>query len=125
MYNSFNMALSALHKSIKFSVGDTIQVVQKIKEGDKERLQTFEGIVIGIKGRNQGQTFTVRRIGAQNIGIERIFPVNAPAIEEIKLVKQGKRGVRRAKIYFIRNKSPREVERIYSRAGRREKAKKK
>lgn len=113
------MALKAKHKEIEFGVGDVIRVVQKIKDDEKSRTQAFEGTVLGIKGRGETKTFTVRRIGAQKIGIERIFPLNMPSIEEIEVVKKGMRGVRRAKLYYTRDKSRKEIESIYSRTKQR------
>lgn len=85
-----------------FNVGDTVRVMYKIIEGGKERIQPFEGIVIGKKGEMTSKTFTVRRIGAGGIGVERIFPVYSPNISEIQVVKQGQ--VRRAKLYYLRGK---------------------
>lgn len=119
------MALKAKHKDIEFGVGDRIRVIQKVQEGDKIRKQTFEGMVIRIKGREENKSFTVRRIGIGQIGIERIFSLFTPAIENIEVVKHGTKGIRRAKLYYIRKKSRREIEKIYSRAAKREKAKKK
>ncbi|MFC1710030.1 50S ribosomal protein L19 [Patescibacteria group bacterium] len=118
------MAVNAKKDNIEFGVGDTIQVTQKVVEGGKERLQTFEGIVIGIKGRGESKTFTVRRIGVQKIGIERIFPLSSPVIENIVVVKEGSKGVRRAKLYYIRDKSRKEIEKIYTR-NKRERVNKK
>lgn len=121
------MSIKAVHgegEGTKFGVGDTVRVVQKITEGDKKRLQTFEGIVIGIKGRNINKSVTVRKVGTAQIGIERIYPLASPSIEKIEVVKSGIRGVRRAKLYYIRGKSRKEIEKIYSRAGARELAKK-
>ena len=117
------MALKTQIGEITFAVGDTVRVIQKIKEeGDKERLQAFEGMVIGIKGRGREKTFTVRRIGAQRIGIERIFPVSSPSIAAVEVVRTGGEGVRQAKLYFTREKAKREIEQIYSRANRRARA---
>lgn len=110
------MALNAKFKEEIFSIGDLIRVVQIIKEGDKKREQTFEGIVIAIKGGSGEKMFTVRKVGAQKIGIERIFPINSPSIKDVKVVKKGLRGVRRAKLYYIREKSKKEIERIYTRS---------
>ena len=107
------MALKAKHKNNQFGVGDLIRVSQRIKEGKKERLQAFEGMVIGIKGRGNQKTFTVRRIGAQQIGIEKIYPLNLPTIEKIEVVKRGTSGIRRAKLYYTRDKSKKEIDRIY------------
>ena len=113
------MALKIKHNKNEFGVADRVRVSQKIKEDDKERLQTFEGIVIKIKGRGNNKSFTVRRIGVQGIGIERIFPLNSPSIESVSVVKKGVRGTRRAKLYYIRGKSQKEIEAIYSRASRK------
>ncbi|OGM20240.1 50S ribosomal protein L19 [Candidatus Woesebacteria bacterium RIFCSPLOWO2_01_FULL_37_19] len=113
------MALFAKHKEIEFGVGDVIRVAQKIKEGDKKRLQVFEGIVIGIKGREENKSFTVRRIGAQQVGIERIFPIISPTIESIDVVRKGTKGVKQAKLYYIRNKPKREIDKIYTRNAKR------
>ncbi|MBU0569846.1 50S ribosomal protein L19 [Patescibacteria group bacterium] len=119
------MALTTTHKEVTFGVGDNIKVIQNIREGEKTRFQTFEGIVIKIKGREENQSFTVRRIGVQQIGIERIFPTLTPTIERIEVVRKGTRGVRRAKLYYIRDKSKKEIERIYTRAKKKEESKKK
>ncbi len=118
------MAIKAKHKDVEFGVGDRIRVIQKVQEGEKIRKQTFEGMVIKIKGREENKSFTIRRIGIGQIGIERIFPIFTPAIEKIEVVKHGTKGIRRAKLYYIRKKSRREIEKIYSRAAKREKAKK-
>ncbi len=118
------MAITAKHKDTNFGVGDRIKVHQRIKEGEKERTQTFEGMVIGIKGRGMGKTFTVRRVGAQNIGIERIFPLESPQIEKVVVDRKGKKGARRAKLYYTREKSRREVDAIHMRAQKKELQKK-
>ncbi|MBX4206017.1 50S ribosomal protein L19 [Candidatus Microgenomates bacterium] len=114
------MALKATIKETTFGVGDTVRVIQRIKEdADKERLQAFEGMVIGIKGRGNEKTFTVRRIGAQRVGIERIFPVSSPAISAIEMVRDGTSGIRHAKLYYTRTKPKKEIETIYSRANKK------
>jgi len=82
-----------------FKVGDTVRVYYKIVEGEKERIQPFEGVVIRIKGSGPNKTFTVRK-ESYGVGIERIFPYYSPNIEKIEVVKYGK--VRRAKLYFLR-----------------------
>jgi len=117
------MALTVKHKEVEFGVGDVVCVHQEVREAEKIRTQVFEGMVIGIKGHGDGKSFTVRRIGAQKVGIERIFPVNTPVVKEVEVIRRGKRGVRRAKLYYTREKAPREIEKIYSRASKREKAK--
>lgn len=110
------MALQAVHKEIKFGVGDEVKVFLKVKEGEKTRSQAFQGIVIGIKGEGAGKSFTVRKIGAAKIGIEMIFPLNTPSLEKIEVIRQGMEGAQHAKLYYIRTKSTREIEKIYSRA---------
>ena len=82
-----------------FKAGDTITVTYKIKEGSKERLQSFQGVVIQRKGGGPTETFTIRKISG-GIGVERIFPIASPGIEEIKIMRKGK--VRRARIFYIR-----------------------
>lgn len=91
-------------KAENFDVGDTIKVVQKIVgDGDKEqRLQTFEGFVVGKHDHGMASTFTVRRLGANGIFVERIFPLYSPLIESISFVRKGK--VRRAKLYYMRDR---------------------
>jgi large subunit ribosomal protein L19 len=84
----------------KFKAGDTITVTYKIKEGNKERLQKFQGVVLQRAGSGPSATFTVRKISS-NIGVERIFPVSSPFIEEIVVNKVGV--VRRARIFYFRN----------------------
>jgi large subunit ribosomal protein L19 len=109
------MAITAQHKEVTFGVGDKVKVVQRIKEGEKARSQSFEGIVLGIKGSNENTSFTVRRIGEANIGIERIFPLYSPTIEKVEVTRKGGEGIRRAKIYYIRGKSKKQIEKIFSR----------
>lgn len=84
-----------------FSIGDTIKVHVKIREGDKERIQVFAGTVIGKKGTGATETFTVRRI-SHGTGVERVFPVGSPQIAKIEVERSGY--VRRAKLYFLRDK---------------------
>jgi len=83
----------------EFKSGDTVRVHVKIKEGDKERIQVFEGIVIRKRKGNLGATFTVRKV-SYGIGVERIFPLHSPNIEKIEVVKRGK--VRRSRLYYLR-----------------------
>ncbi len=113
------MALFATHNDTKFGVGDIIRVNQRITDGDKSRIQTFEGMVIRIKGRENGKSFVVRRIGAAQVGIERIYPLISPIIESIEVVKRGTSGVKRSKLYYTRTKSAKEISKIQSRSVRR------
>ncbi len=97
-----------------FHVGDTVRVHYKIREGEKTRIQPYEGIVISIKGSDISRTFTVRRIGAHSVPVERIFPVHSPNISKLEVVKSGK--VRRAKLYYLRDKTGRAATRIKRRS---------
>ena len=84
-----------------FSSGDTITVTYKIKEGNKERLQSFQGTVIQRKGSGTTETFTIRKMSG-GTGVERIFPVHAPIVDSIEVVRKGK--VRRSKLYYLRER---------------------
>ncbi len=85
----------------KLEIGDFIKVHAKIKEGNRERIQVFEGTVIAIKGSGLKETFTVRRV-SYGVGVERVFPVNSPRIDHIDVVRKGV--VRRAKLYYLRDR---------------------
>ncbi len=87
---------------ITFQPGDTIQVYQKITEGEKTRTQIFEGIVLSIRGRGENKSFTVRKL-VGNVAVERIWQVESPLIEKIKLKAKPKKRVRRAKLYHLRD----------------------
>jgi large subunit ribosomal protein L19 len=90
----------------KFKVGDGVRVHTRVREGDKERIQIFAGIVIGRKGTGLNQTFTVRRI-SYGEGVERVFPVHSPRIAKVEVEKQGK--ARRAKLNYLRNRKGKEA----------------
>lgn len=98
-------------KLTPFSAGDTIAVKSIIREGDKQRTQTFTGIVIAIKGSGIRKTFTIRKISF-GIGVEKIIPLYSPNIESIELIKKGK--VRRSKLYYMRNRIGRQATKIKS-----------
>lgn len=83
------------------NVGDTVRVYVKVKEGNKERIQAYEGTVISRKGGGISETFTVRRLSS-GIGVERTFPIHSPMIDRIELVRKGK--VRRGKLYYLRDR---------------------
>jgi large subunit ribosomal protein L19 len=85
-----------------FAPGDTIKVMVRVREGDKERLQAFEGVCLSRKGGGIDESFTVRKISA-SVGVERIFPLHSPTIASIELVRRGR--VRRAKLYYLRKLS--------------------
>lgn len=84
-----------------FEVGDTVRIGVNIREGDKERVQMFEGTVIARKGSGISETFTVRRV-SYGVGIERVFPIHSPNVKEVKVIRRGK--VRRAKLYYLRDR---------------------
>ena len=92
----------SLREVAKFNVGDTVRVNFKVIEGNKERIQAYEGIVIARKHGGLRETFTVRRISS-GIGVERTFPVHSPKIDSIVVVRQGE--VRRAKLYYLRERT--------------------
>jgi len=83
-----------------FKAGDTVRVHVKVKEGNRERIQVFEGVVIKRRGSGVSETFTVRKI-SYGVGVERAFPLNTPKIEKIEVMRRGR--VRRAKLYYLRN----------------------
>jgi large subunit ribosomal protein L19 len=85
----------------KLRAGDTVRVHVKIKEGDKYRIQLFEGVVLCVKRHGISSTFTVRKVSS-GYGVERIFPLHSPIIEKVEVVKQGK--VRRARLYYLRGR---------------------
>lgn len=94
-------------KVLNMRPGDTVRIHQKIKDGEKSRIQVFEGLVIARKhGTEAGATFTVRKISA-GIGVERIFPLYSPNIEKIEVVRRSK--TRRAKLYYVRDKAAKEL----------------
>lgn len=98
--------LGAVEESFKktvtdFNVGDTVRVSVKVIEGDKERIQPFDGVVIARRGSTSKETFTVRKISF-GVGVERIFPLCSPSIDKIDILKRG--SVRRAKLYYLRGK---------------------
>lgn len=82
-----------------FAPGDTVRVLYRVREGEKERIQVFEGVCLGRRGGGVGETFTVRKISG-GIGVERIFPLHAPTVKGIEVVRRGR--VRRAKLYYLR-----------------------
>lgn len=86
----------------EFNVGDTVRVFVRIKEGERERIQAFEGTVIAKKHGGVAETFTVRRT-AYGVGIERVFPVNSPFVEKVEVVRKGR--VRRAKLFYLRERT--------------------
>ena len=85
----------------QFSIGDTVRVSVNIREGQRERIQNFEGTVIAKRGSGVSETFTVRRL-SYGVGIERVFPLHSPVVEKVEVIRHGK--VRRAKLYYLRDR---------------------
>ena len=88
--------------TIDFTAGDIIRIHQKISEGDKSRIQVFEGVVLGIRGRGVNKSFTVRKL-VGDIAVERIWPVNSAQIEKVEVKAHSKKKIRRAKLTYLRN----------------------
>lgn len=93
--------ISAKHNEVDIHIGDTLRVHSKVVEGEKTRVQVFEGVLIRLKGRGENKTFTVRRIGPGGIGVERTWPLNSNSIVKIDVKKKAMR-VRRSKLYYLR-----------------------
>ncbi|MBI2009786.1 MAG: 50S ribosomal protein L19, partial [Candidatus Chisholmbacteria bacterium] len=96
------MANSLFYQKKRFHIGDTLAVYQKVTEGDKERTQIFEGVLIAVSGKELNKSLTVRKIAVGGIGVERIWPLFSPHITAIKRVKKGH--ARRAKLYYLRGR---------------------
>ena len=104
------MAQYVSYQDQTIGAGDTVRVHQEISEGDKTRIQIYEGIVIAIKNAGTGRSLTVRKIGANAIGVEKIFPLNLASIKKIEIKRKG--AVRRAKLYYLRGRIGKEATRI-------------
>lgn len=85
----------------QFSIGDTVRVHVKIREGERERIQMFEGTVIAKKGSGVSETFTVRRV-SYGVGVERVFPIHSPNVAKVDIIRRGR--VRRSKLYYLRDR---------------------
>ena len=94
-------AASLKENAPSFAIGDTIRVEVKIREGNNERLQAFEGTVIAKRGSGVAETFTVRRV-SYGVGVERVFPLHSPNVDSVKVIRRGK--VRRSKLYYLRDR---------------------
>ncbi|MEK7598067.1 MAG: 50S ribosomal protein L19 [Patescibacteria group bacterium] len=102
------MANSFLYKETRYKVGDTVSIDYKLKEGDKERIQIFKGIIVKVKGDSEAnRMFTVRKISKTGTGVEKIIPLSSPYIAKMELVK--KSSYQKAKLYFIRDLTEQEV----------------
>ncbi len=89
-----------------FRPGDTVKIAVRVVEGEKERIQNFQGVVLGIRGSGVSETFRVRKI-SNGIGVERVFPLHSPTIQSLEVVKRGH--VRRAKLYYLRGMSEKKI----------------
>jgi len=97
---SFEQAQIGEKKAPQFRAGDTLRLGVEIKEGVKTRVQNFEGLVIALRGTGVSRTFTIRKIGANSIGVERIFPLYSDSLKSIEVLRRGR--VRRAKLHYLR-----------------------
>ena len=96
------IAADSLKKELpEFNIGDTVKIAVNIREGQRERIQMFEGTVIAKRGSGVAETFTVRRV-AYGVGVERVFPLHSPNVKSVEVVRYGK--VRRAKLYYLRDR---------------------
>lgn len=103
--------ISVKFKDTDLHIGDTLRVKTHVVEGDKSRVQSFEGVLIAMQGRGENKTFTVRRIGPGGIGVERIWPLNSKSLVDILVSKKAKK-VRRAKLYYLRELTGRSATRV-------------
>jgi large subunit ribosomal protein L19 len=109
------MAQYFSYHDTEIAVGDTVRVHQEVKEGDeKPRIQIFEGLIIAIKNAGSGKSFTVRKIGANSIGVEKIIPVLMPALKKIEVKRKG--DVSRSKLYYLRDRVGKAATRIKQKA---------
>lgn len=99
---SFEKAQIAGKEVPSFKAGDTLRLGIKIQEGDKSRIQNYEGICIAVRGNGVDRTFTVRKMGANNVGVEKVFPLYSDSLEKIEVLRIGR--VRRAKLYYLRDR---------------------
>lgn len=98
------MAIKAKWQNkVDFFVGDTVKILYKIvEEGKKERVQPYQGLIIGIRGSGENKSFIVRKTSIDNIGVERTFPLNSPWITDLKIIRGSLRTIKRAKLYYLR-----------------------
>ena len=102
------MAMTTTIKNKIVHIGDIVRVYQLIREEEKLRTQAFEGIVIAMKGRDSGKSFTVRKVAAGGVGVERIWPVNSPSIDRLTVIKRGY--AKKSKLYYLRNRVGKEAQ---------------
>lgn len=103
--------ISAKHQDVSIHIGDTLRVHSKVVEGAKSRIQVFEGVLISLRGRGENKTFTVRKIGAGGIGVERTWPLDSRSLAKIEVKKKAGK-IRRSKLYYLRGRTGREAVRV-------------
>lgn len=103
--------ISGQIKETDIHIGDTVRVHTQVVEGNRTRIQIFEGIIISLRGRGENKTFTVRKIGAGGVGVERTWPVNSKSIVKMDVKKKAEK-VRRAKLYYLRERTGRQAVRV-------------
>lgn len=111
IYATLYSMISGKYNETDIHIGDTLRVHSKVIEGTKTRVQVFEGILISLRGRDVNKTFTVRKIGAGGIGVERTWPLDSRSISKIEVKKKAGK-IRRSKLYFLRDLSGREAVRV-------------
>ncbi|MBI4058664.1 50S ribosomal protein L19 [Candidatus Microgenomates bacterium] len=115
------MALFTKYNEIEFGVGDTIRL--HLKSAETGRSETiFEGIVIAIRGEGENKSFTVRRMGVDNVGIEQIFPLSSPWIQKVDVKQKGTSGIKHAKLYYLRGRSKAAFDKMTHRTARHKKS---
>ena len=112
------MANRIVIKDVKVSIGDEIKVYQKVLEKGKERIQAFQGVVISISGSSHNRMFTVRKIAAANIAVERIWPVDSPLLTKVEIKKKGR--VRKAKLYYLRSRIGKQAAKVKTAVSKKE-----
>ena len=103
--------ISGKYSDTDIHIGDTLKIFTKVIEGDKTRIQAFEGILISLRGRGENKTFTIRKIGAGGIGVERTWPLDAKSISKIEVKKKAGK-IRRSKLYYLRDLSGKQAVRV-------------
>ncbi|MFZ1720969.1 MAG: 50S ribosomal protein L19 [Microgenomates group bacterium] len=104
------MAQYFTYQDQKIAVGDTVRVHEEISEGDKTRIQIFEGLIIAVKNRGNGKSVTVRKIGSNGVGVEKIIPLQMPQLKKLELKRKG--SVKRAKLYYLRERIGKSATRV-------------
>ena len=110
-YVKLSFMISGKYSDTDIHIGDTLKIFTKVIEGDKTRIQAFEGILISLRGRGENKTFTIRKIGAGGIGVERTWPLDAKSISKVEVKKKAGK-IRRSKLYYLLDLSGKEAVRV-------------